>query len=199
VTLGTFRLRWAGAVAAPIAAASLELGLATGDGVDGSVVIVVVRGAGRTPGIRALGWATVEIERAARDLGWAGSTTIADDLLLGARAAVARAVPSGRPDDAPEPAPVPTPRPRAEPGTAVPLVLLEPSTEGLLAGALARRGEGPMAVYVTAPHAVAARALGAADAAGARIVRADSGPLGPAALIRQPGPPGPFLLVVPVP
>jgi hypothetical protein len=87
--------------------------------------------------IVGLGWATVELERAQRELervlgagAWAGAPR---DGLLGGRSAVFRSVTSGRPD----------------------LVVLEPDTEGRLAGSLARHGEGLAAIYVTArPGAV---------------------------------------------
>jgi hypothetical protein len=189
------RLAWPRSVAAPIAAAAAELGLAIYADADGSITLVVARGAGRAGGIRALGWASVEIERAARDLGWSGAETAPDDLLLGARAAVAPVDPPGRRDGAPGPGR----GLETAPDEPLTVVLLEPSTEGLLAGALARNGEGPVALYVAAPRAVASRAFAAAEAAGGRVIRADSGPLGPAALVRQPGPPGPFLVVVYVP
>jgi hypothetical protein len=193
--IDALRLAWPRAVAAPIAAAAAELDVAIDEDAGGSIAIVVMRGAGRVGGIRALGWASVEIERAARGLGWSGSAALPDDLLLGARAAVAPVDPPGHRDGAPGP------RRGLETAPDEPLtvVLLEPSTEGLLAGALARHGEGPVALYVAAPRAVASRAFAAAEAAGARVIRADSGPLGPAALVRQPGSPGPFLIVVHVP
>ncbi len=41
--------------------------------------------------------------------------------------------------------------------------------------------------------------FGASAVAGARARRADTGPLGPAALTRQPGLPGPFLILIHVP
>lgn len=75
----------------------------------------------------AMGWSTVEMERAERD--FEASFHDADaDAWLGARCRVA--------SDAFE----------------VALVLLEPSTEGRLAGSLARLGEGPVVVwYVLEP------------------------------------------------
>lgn len=72
----------------------------------------------------ALGWGTVDTERATADAGEV-ATPLADDLLLGARAT------------------------RLGAG---PVVLLEPITEGRLAAALARRGEGPIALYVAPPR-----------------------------------------------
>jgi len=80
----------------------------------------------------ALGWATVELDRAAAelalDLGLATSSFVpADDsVALGARCRVAReALGGGRS-----------------------LVILEPSTEGRLAAMLARSGEGPAAIWL---------------------------------------------------
>jgi hypothetical protein len=80
----------------------------------------------------ALGWATVELDRAAVELGTELGTP-ADRFqdapgtaMLGARCRMARGI---LPD-----------------GTF--LVLLEPATEGRLAGSLARSGEGPVSVWL---------------------------------------------------
>jgi hypothetical protein len=83
--------------------------------------------------IVAIGWATVEIERAERELdaaiGHGGSWANAPrDALLGARAAVYRPSAVDRPL----------------------VVVLEADTEGRLAASLARHGEGVAATYVTA-------------------------------------------------
>ncbi len=82
------------------------------------------------PRLVALGWATVDLERTLADLGPTagppGPTTgppTPDEPLLGARAALVRAGPSM-------------------------LVILEPVTEGRLAAALARHGEGVCALYL---------------------------------------------------
>jgi hypothetical protein len=91
------------------------------------------------PRLLASGWATVDIERTVADLGAADADATHDDELLGARA--------WRVDGGP-----------------VALLLLEPSTEGRLAAALARRGEGIVALYVSAdtpgPGALRPTALG---------------------------------------
>jgi hypothetical protein len=82
----------------------------------------------RSAGVLGWAWATVDLERALGDTGSYGErrwTTI-DDELLGARGL--------RLSDT-EPA----------------IILLEPSTEGRLAGWLARHGEGEAAVYAVAP------------------------------------------------
>lgn len=102
----------------------------------------------------ALGWATVELDRAVRELGdtlgirperFAAS---ADSRFLGARCRVAQA---------------------ALPGRAA-LVVLEPATEGRLAATLARYGEGPAVIWLAVAdlaHAVdVARAAGIATSAG---------------------------------
>ncbi len=70
-----------------------------------------------------VGWGTVDIERTVTDLVRILARPTDDDVLLGARAW------------------------RADVGDVV-LLLLEPNTEGRLAAALARRGEGIVASYV---------------------------------------------------
>ena len=79
--------------------------------------------AATSPRLVGVGWATVDIERTARDLAAADLDAVADDELLGAR--------SWRTTSGP-----------------ISLVLLEPITEGRLAAALARRGEGIVALYL---------------------------------------------------
>ena len=101
----------------------------------------------------AIGWATVEIERAEMQLeaaiGDGGSWAEAPrDALLGARAAVYRSIAAASPL----------------------LVALEADTEGRLAASLARHGEGVAAAYVTVRP-------GTALAAGAFGIPA-GGPLG---------------------
>ncbi len=81
--------------------------------------------AGRRLRIVGIGWATVELERAARDLGLAVEGPPVAETLLGA---TARATASG------SPGPV--------------LVFLEPTSEGRLAARLARHDEGPAALYL---------------------------------------------------
>jgi hypothetical protein len=85
----------------------------------------------------ALGWATVELDRAATELAMELGTVAAaflpaaDSVVLGARCRVAYGVlPGGQP-----------------------LAILEPRTEGRLAGRLARLGEGPAAIWSRAPAA----------------------------------------------
>jgi hypothetical protein len=80
-----------------------------------------LRGSG-VPRLVAIGWATVDLDRTLADLSGDAALT-ADEPLLGARAA------------------------RVAAGPIVVLVL-EPTTEGRLAAALARRGEGICALYL---------------------------------------------------
>ncbi len=92
-----------------------------------------------SPGIAgtpvALGWATVELDRAVAELSRALGipamrfAAAADSVHLGARSLVAHAALS---------------RDRS-------LVVLEPSTEGRLAATLARHDEGPVAVWMIVP------------------------------------------------
>lgn len=75
------------------------------------------------PRLAALGWATVDAERFAAALGKPLLAEVRDDPALGATAyGIASAT--------------------------LPLVLLEPATEGRIAAALARLGEGPVALYL---------------------------------------------------
>lgn len=83
-------------------------------------------------GAVAVGWATVELDRAARELSHllaagAGFSQVASSVILGARCRSGLA---------------------AEPGLWI--ALLEPDTEGRLAGTLARNGEGWVATWVLA-------------------------------------------------
>jgi hypothetical protein len=115
-----------------------------------------------------VGWATVELERATREL--AGVATVATaprDVALGA---TALRTPLG---DRPRPA----------------VVLLEPDTVGLLAAALARFGEGVRAVYLGA--------LDRADVDDTpNLGPSRPGPLGPARLVIGRKPWGPHALVL---
>lgn len=77
------------------------------------------------PRLLAVGWATVDLERTLDDPGGGRPVAILHEPLLGARAI------------------------RLDAGGTIVLVL-EPSTEGPLAAALARRGEGICALYLAA-------------------------------------------------
>ncbi len=115
--------------------------------------------------IAAIGWATVELDRAETSLAADFQTTFepADrDTLLGATV-------------------------RRSTGKEPRILLLEPDTEGRLAGALARHGEGPLALYLR-------------GASGAQKeppnTRLGSGPFGPERLVLDGSPAGPFLILV---
>jgi hypothetical protein len=83
------------------------------------------REAHEAPRLLAIGWATVDWERVAAELGQTALEPADPEPALGARAWRART-------------------------GSIDLVLLEPSTEGRLAGFLARHGEGLAALYVAA-------------------------------------------------
>jgi hypothetical protein len=145
-----------------------------------TVADIVAATAAREPGLEGLavagiGWATVELERAARELG-SGLGIAADawvvgprDALLGAKAWVG-----------------------FDPGTGPAVVLLEPDTEARLAASLARFGEGVAAVYVREP--VGASEGSAAEGAPAR--RLEPGPLGRGRLVEGGPRWGPYVVVL---
>ena len=119
----------------------------------------------------ALGWATVELDRAATELAAELGTVAAaflpaaDSVALGARCRVAYGVlPGGQP-----------------------LAILEPRTEGRLAGRLARVGEGPAAIWSRAP----AIRLGRRHPGPAQ-----PGPFGPERLLSGGPAQGPYLLLI---
>lgn len=126
----------------------------------------------------ALGWATVELERAAMEVGaelripaerFVGAAATP---ALGARCRVARGV---------------------LPGGAS-LVLLEPATEGRLAATLARSGEGPAAVWlavVDLPSAIAALRVAGVETSVER-----AGPFGAERLVLDRPIHGPHRLLV---
>ena len=118
----------------------------------------------------AIGWATVELDRAVADLAIELGTVpaaflpAADSVVLGARCRVAYGVLPG----------------------SRPLAVLEPNTEGRLAALLARIGEGPAATWTR----------GAAPGQAGSRETARPGPFGPERLL--PGAPayGPFELLI---
>jgi hypothetical protein len=128
-----------------------------------------------------VGWATVELDRAEvqlagrPDAGVERSTVARDaaaDEILGARCRVLEA--AAKPE----------------------VVLLEPSTEGLLAAALARRGEGIVAAYLVVDVGPAAiDAAGRARRARFTLSSERPGPLGRQRLVRVGPRWGPFLLL----
>jgi len=115
--------------------------------------------------VTGVGWATVELDRAAQEFAARLETEpgafepAADDVALGGRCRLART---------------------ALPGDRT-LVLLEPSTEGRLAATLARFGEGPAVIWFSgnAPD-LAAATLGEA---GVTLSATRDGPLGGARLL----------------
>jgi hypothetical protein len=123
-------------------------------------------------GIRpiAVGWATVELDRAADEL--AADLAIepdafvpaADSVALGARTRIARAVLPG----------------------GISIAILEPSTEGRLVAILVRHDEGPAAIWFEADVATARHAPAG------RVVQG-GGPFGPERLLAT-GPPDRFLV-----
>lgn len=125
--------------------------------------------AAATPSATNVGWATVELDRVERQLvGCATGLTPPtmpdlEEPLLGARARLIGEV-----------------------------VLLEPSTEGPLAAALARHGEGPLALYLVA----ASEAVERVRAAGFQLSTAATGPLGEERRVLVGPRDGPFLLLV---
>jgi hypothetical protein len=95
----------------------------------------------------AIGWATVELERAASELAAelriaaAAFLPAADSVILGARCVVAYGVLAD----------------------GQPLAILEPRTEGRLAALLARRGEGPAATWARSEGSASERRTGTAS------------------------------------
>ena len=112
----------------PLGAIVLSVVAADGDDLDRLEVGDAVDGprsgtASDGPRLAALGWATVDAERLAAALGKPLSDEAHPDPALGATGFGVESA-------------------------SLPLVLLEPSTEGRIAAALARIGEGPVALYL---------------------------------------------------
>ncbi len=132
--------------------------LEVGDSVDDSLSATIPRG----PRLAALGWATVDAERLAAALGKPLTDEAHDDPALGATGhGIASA--------------------------SLPLVLLEPATEGRIAAALARLGEGPVALYLEGAT------LGPDDDT-TPVTRTGTGRAG--RLFRSARPSGPFIVVL---
>ncbi len=122
-------------------------------------------------GALAVGWATVELDRAARELsdllGSGGAFVDSPSSeALGARCRIGTAAAEG----------------------GVRIVLLEPETEGRLSATLARHGEGWVATWVSAPTALPSSV---AQVSGAR-----PGPFGEERLVLGGPVTGPHRLVV---
>jgi hypothetical protein len=116
-------------------------------------------------------WRTVDVERTVAGLGLPAEPLEPDDV-LGARGVLVR------------------------PPEEAPVAVLEPATEGRLAEALARGGEGESGFYV-APMG----GLGDALQAGLHLVLAAEGPFGRSSLVSPPGrrDPTTFILIVEAP
>jgi hypothetical protein len=123
---------------------------------------------GRPFALAALGFATVDAERAAWERGWRADRA-EPDRLLGADVAVV-ASPAG-------------------------VLLLEPNTEGRIAASLARWGEGPAALYL-APGAAFDRARDSIVARGGAVSATSRGPFGRAFALDGGRAWGPHVLVV---
>jgi hypothetical protein len=121
-------------------------------------------------------WATVELERALLDLDQPLERVASalDDPHLGARVVVMDIGDAAGPDR---------------------LALAEPSTEGRLAGALARHGERTAGRYVAVPFDLATVARRGA-AAGIALSRPATGPFGRQVLVLGGPLGGPFLILV---
>ena len=120
------------------------------------------------------GWATVELDRAeievAANLADLGAPNVAEapqDRILGARSRSLRFADRRQ------------------------VLLLEPSTEGRLAGALARHGEGWLARYLVVDGGAPERARRAGFVLGSE----HDGPLGPERLVIEGPRDGPFLIL----
>ena len=139
---------------------------------DGTVTLPFDLGPGASFEVAGVAWATVELERAEAELGPRLGTTFEAgprDGLLGA--SVRRSTAAG---------------PR--------ILLVEPDTEGRLSGALARHGEGPVALYLRLEPGASTGPLPAGIS-----TRAGSGPLGPERIVLAGSPWGPFIILVGVP
>ena len=178
-----------------------------------------------TPAARflALGWATIDLERAASTWPHVRWEAAPRDSLVGARAIVGRAgmdaatdatlidaaadvaLPTGPALTDPEPAdPEPADPALTDPGraaeqgpaAAVTIVLLEPDTEGWLAASLARHGEGPAVLYVRVPMSTIA---GMSERLARLDIRArdGTGPFGPEWAVAGSHAWGPTIVLVP--
>lgn len=143
-----------------------------------AALAIVERLAG-TGARRVPGWATVELDRAERDiaadLAWPEPTDVrdvADDVLLGARCRLLTFEPADRE-----------------------LVLLEPATEGRIAASLARFGEGPVVLYLILAEEQFGQLVRAAGPAGLVLSTEAAGPFGPQRLVMGGSPWGAHLCV----
>jgi hypothetical protein len=173
-----------------------------------------------TPAARflALGWATIDLERAASTWPHVRWEVAPRDSLVGARAIVGRAgmdaatgvtLIDAAADATPPTGPAPADTEPADPAltdpgnstdkgpaAAVTIVLLEPDTEGWLAASLARHGEGPAVLYVRVPMSTVA---GMSERLARLDIRArdGTGPFGPEWAVAGPHAWGPTMVLVP--
>ncbi len=133
-------------------------------------VLAALLPAGSEPEVLARIWATVDTGRVLAGVGLPGDE-LPDDPLLGAAVRLVR------------------------PPAEEPIALLEPRTEGLIAGTLARYGEGLAGRYVVAADGLADVARRAA-AAGIALSRPEDGPFGPSVLVIADATAGRYLLLV---
>ena len=124
-----------------------------------------LRGEPEPIALHAIGWATVDAERAAAELRRVLALPLVDPVALPAEGPLgARCLRLERDDEGPA------------------LVLLEPTTEGRLAAALARRGEG-VAVAWVAPGLDDTRLLARANLGGLVLSAVGRGPFGTERLV----------------
>ncbi len=136
------------------------------------------------PRLVALGWATVDLERAAAAwpaLHWHG---VPRDTLVGARGLL------GDPEGADEGSD------RRRSGRR--LLLLEPDAEGRIAATLARHGEGPAALYVGLSPGAIAGSRARLVPLGVRLVHG-AGPFGPEIALTGPPASGPTVVLLRIP
>ncbi len=135
------------------------------------------------PGTIAIGWATVELDRAARELAGLlppgeGFTDGPASVVLGARSRLGRI--------------------KLGDGREFRLVLMEPDAEGRLAATLARAGEGWAATWVPAGPRTRSGPANRSDPATPRVSAARPGPLGVERLVLGGPVEGPHRLLVEV-
>lgn len=146
-------------------------GLPGGEALD-ETVVRLRRATG--PRRTVLGWATVDLDRAEREvaappdpLGVSRVAAVPDDHALGARCRLLHR------------------------GTDAEVLLLEPFTEGRLAAALARHGEGYLALYLLVDGGAPERAR----QAGFELTTERGGPFGPECLVVTGRREGPFVIL----
>jgi hypothetical protein len=125
------------------------------------------------PSLLAIGWATVDLDRAAASFAPMAFDPAPSEVHLGAFA-----------------------RRPLGPGVHRSVILLEPSTEGRLAASLVRHGEGPAALYLGLRPGSLEGYLADARRRGTPTSPVAGGPLGPEVLVLGGPAAGPHVLVV---